>query len=153
IAQALGLTTRSATELAADVRCLVLLGTELPVDDARLRELELIAITTHERGPVVQAKVALPASAWAEASGTVTNHQGFVQRMHPAFAPPGQALAAWEAVVRLAQATPAAAPAKLGYTHAREVFKDMTQAVPAWSTLTWAREARPLALRFAGSRG
>jgi len=42
---------------------------------------------------------------------------------------------------------------KLTWTHAREVFKDMCAAVPAWSSLTWAREARPLALRFAGSRG
>jgi NADH-quinone oxidoreductase subunit G len=153
IASALGLATRPAAELAADVRCVVLLGTELALDESRLRELELIAITSHERGPVALAKVALPAAAWAEAAGTVTNQQGFVQRMHAAFAPPGQALAGWEAVVRLAQATAAGASAKLGYTHAREVFKEMTQAVPAWSTLTWAREARPLALRFAGSRG
>ena len=33
------------------------------------------------------------------------------------------------------------------------VFKDMVAQVPAWKGLTWAREARPLALRFAGSRG
>jgi predicted molibdopterin-dependent oxidoreductase YjgC len=72
--------------------------------------------------------------------------------MHAAFAPPGQALPAWEAIVRLAQAT-AAGAGKLSYAHARDVFKDMTQTVPAWSALTWAREARPLALRFAGSRG
>jgi hypothetical protein len=42
---------------------------------------------------------------------------------------------------------------KLNWTHAREVFKDMTASVPAWKDLTWAREARPLQLRFAGSRG
>ena len=84
---------------------------------------------------------------------SVSNAAGHVQRMHAAFAPPGQALPAWEAIVRLAQATPAGAAGKLSYTHAREVFKDMTQAVSAWSALVWAREARPLALRFAGSRG
>jgi predicted molibdopterin-dependent oxidoreductase YjgC len=63
--------------------------------------------------------------------------------------PPGQALAGWEAIVRLGNAT----GVKRMWTHAREVFKDMTAAVPAWKDLTWAREARPLALRFAGSRG
>jgi hypothetical protein len=33
------------------------------------------------------------------------------------------------------------------------VFKDMAAQIPAWKDLTWTREARPLALRFAGSRG
>ncbi|HEY6172867.1 MAG TPA: hypothetical protein VIX73_00430, partial [Kofleriaceae bacterium] len=89
---------------------------------------------------------------WAETAGTVTNIKNMVQRMHAAFPPPGLALPAWEAVVRLAQAAASGAD-KLGYTHARDVFKDMTQTVTAWRALTWAREARPLALRFAGSRG
>jgi hypothetical protein len=51
--------------------------------------------------------------------------------------------------VRLAHAT----GHKLGWTHTRDVFKDMTGAVPPWKELTWARDVRPLALRFAGSRG
>jgi len=154
IAEALGLAARPTVDLSADVRCLVMLGAELPgVDRIKLAELDIIAITVHERGPAASAKVALPAAAWAEAAGTVTNAAGLVQRMHAAFAPPGQALPAWEAVVRLAQATAAGATSKISYAHAREVFKDMTQTVAAWSALTWAREARPLALRFAGSRG
>jgi NADH-quinone oxidoreductase subunit G len=154
IAEALGLAAVPVVELSAGVRTLVMLGSELHgVDDAKLAELAIIAISTHERGPVKAAKVALPAAAWAEISGTVTNDKQLVQRMHAAFAPPGQALPAWEAIVRLAQATPVGTAAKLSFAHAREVFKDMTQAVAAWSTLTWAREARPLALRFAGSRG
>jgi len=69
--------------------------------------------------------------------------------MHAAFGPPGQAIAGWEAVVRLAQAC----GVKLAWTHAREVFKDMTASVGPWSALVWAREARPWQLRFAGSRG
>jgi NADH-quinone oxidoreductase subunit G len=154
IAEALGLAARPVVDLPAGVRSLVLLGAELPgIDQARLRELDVIAISTHERGPVATAKVALPAAAWAEVAGTVTNAAGLVQRMHAAVAPPGEALPAWEAIVRLAQVTPVGAAAKLGYAHARDVFKDMTQTVSAWRALTWAREARPLALRFAGSRG
>lgn len=150
IADALGLAARPTMDLSADVRTVVLLGHELPdVDDVQLGQLDVIAIASHDQHAVANAKVALPAAAWAETAGTVTNNKGFVQRMHAAFAPPGQALPAWEAIVRLAQAT----GGKLAYAHAREVFKDMTQAVPAWNGLTWAREARPLALRFAGSRG
>ena len=141
-----------AKELGAlppDVRVVVMLGELLPIDAARLAELGVIAISSHERGPVSGAQVALPAAAWAETAGTVTNAQGRVQRMHAAFPAPGHALAGWEVVVRLAGAL----DARLSWAHAREVFKDMTAAVPAWSGLAWAREARPLALRFAGSRG
>jgi len=143
IAGALGLAT--TTDLTG-VRCLVMLGDTL---DLELGGIEVIAIAPHERGPVVKAKVALPASAWAEAAGTITNNKGHVQRMHAAFPPPGQAIPAWEAVVRLAQAT----GVKLAFTHAREVFVEMTGAVPAWKGIEWVREARPLQLRFAGSRG
>jgi NADH-quinone oxidoreductase subunit G len=154
IAQGLGLAVKPVAELSADVRTLVMLGAELPgLDPGRARELDIIAISTHERGPVMTAKIALPAAAWAEAAGTMTNAAGLVQRMHAAFAPPGQALPAWEAIVRLAQATPVGTSTKIGFAHARDVFADMTQTVADWRALTWAREARPLALRFAGSRG
>jgi predicted molibdopterin-dependent oxidoreductase YjgC len=128
------------------------LGDVLPgVPEGKLRELDVIAISAHERGHVAAAKVALPAAAWAESAGTITNDKGHVQRIHAAFAPPGHAIPAWEAVVRLAQAMDLR-PA-LAWAHAREVWKDMTAAVKPWSALPWAREARPLALRFAGSRG
>jgi NADH-quinone oxidoreductase subunit G len=154
IASALGVATRPASDSAAQLaglRVVVMLGDVLPgVDAGRLRELDLIALSAHERGPVTGAKVAFPVADWAEIAGTITNDKGHVQRMHAAFQAPGQALPAWEAITQLAVAT----KAKLArWTHAREVFKDMTAAVPAWKSLTWVREARPLALRFAGSRG
>ena len=149
---ALKLTAKPAAAIndVTGLRALIILGDVLPnVDPARLAELDVIAITAHERNYVTLAKIALPAADWAETAGTITNVQGHVQRMHAAFGPPGHALPAWEILVRLAQAT----DVKLGWAHVREVFKDMVAAVPAWNALTWAREARPLALRFAGSRG
>ena len=150
IAEALGLAVKPVYELDPTVRGFIALGDVLPgIDQGKLKELEYVAISAHERGPVSLAKVGLPACAWAETGGTVTNNKGHVQRMHAAFPAPGHAIPAWEIVVRLAQAT----GAKLSWAHARDVFKDMIAAVPAWSTLTWAREVRPLALRFAGSRG
>ena len=158
IAEALGLQAVPTYELdrslsasgPAMLRALVILGDVFSgIDASKLRELEVISIAAHERGPVLHAKVALPAADWAENAGTITNLNGRVQRMHAAFAPAGNAIPAWEVVVRLAQAT----GVKLAWTHPREVFKDMTAQVPAWKELTWAREARPLLLRFAGSRG
>ena len=79
----------------------------------------------------------------------MTNADGRIQRMHAAVAAPGQAAAGWEAVARLAQAT----GAKVTWTTARDVWKDMTAAVKPWAGTPWGREVRPLALRFAGSRG
>jgi predicted molibdopterin-dependent oxidoreductase YjgC len=79
----------------------------------------------------------------------MTNRQGKVQRLHPAFPPSGQALPAWEVVVRLGRATGAA----LGWDHVKKVFAEMTEKVPAFQGASWGREARPLQLRFAGSRG
>ena len=154
IADGLGLSAVYATDLAANVpasmRALIVLGDVLPgLPESKLKELEIISIATHERGPVPHARVALPAAAWAENAGTVTNVNGIVQRMHAAFPPPGQAIPGWEAITRLANAT----GVKLAWTHPREVFKDMIAAVPAWKDLQWTREARPLQLRFAGSRG
>ena len=142
IAEALELALK--TEGFAGIRLMITLGDELAGYEG-----ESIAIAAHERGHVSNAKVALPAADWAEVAGHVTNAKGHVQRMHPAFAAPGHAIPAWEAITRLAAVT----NVKMPWTHAREVFKDMTAAVPAWSALTWAREARPLQLRFAGSRG
>lgn len=150
IATALGLQLADAATIGPAISTLIVLHDVLPaLAQERLAALDVIALASHERGPVEGATIALPIAAWAEASGTVTNKQGLVQRMHAAFPPPGQAIAGWEAVVRLAQAL----EYKLAWTHAREVFKDMTAVVPAWKSLAWAREARPLALRFAGSRG
>ncbi|HVK86829.1 MAG TPA: 2Fe-2S iron-sulfur cluster-binding protein [Kofleriaceae bacterium] len=150
IAEALGLQLKPSFELDPSIRGVLALGDVLPgIEGERLASLAYVALSTHDSAPVKHAKTALPIAAWAECAGTITNNKGRVQRMHAAFPPPGQALPAWEVVVRLAQAS----GTKLNWTHAREVFKDMCAAVPAWKELTWAREARPLALRFAGSRG
>jgi NADH-quinone oxidoreductase subunit G len=157
IAKGLGLTLGTGAQLedavrAGSVHALVVLGDALEVSDESLRrlaEVSVIAIAAHERGAVKRAAVALPAAAWAEVAGTVTNRQGKVQRMHAAFPAPGHALPAWQAVVRLATAT----GVKLAWTHPREVFADMTAKVAEFAGTPWVREARPLQLRFAGSRG
>src|SRR5690606_2275331 len=103
IAEALGLQLVPSYELDRNVpptlRALVILGDVFAgIDAGKLRELEVVSLSAHERGPVLHAKVALPVADWAENAGTITNLNGRVQRMHAAFAPPGVAIPAWEAV-------------------------------------------------------
>jgi len=149
---------RSVAELETAINTgaihgLVVLGNQLALGDsaaARVREMDaVVTMAWRELTPARAANVALPIAAWAETQGSITNRQGRVQRMHAAFPAPGQAVPGWEAVVRLAQAT----GVKLSWTHAREVFKDMVAAVPAFFGAQWGREARPIQLRFAYSRG
>lgn len=152
VAGAQDLAALEAAVLGGTIKAVVLHGWDLPLAEAalgRLRELTLVSLASHERGPIKHATVALPTAAWAETAGSVTNRDGRLQRMHAAFPAPGHAVPGWEAVVRLAQAT----GAKLTWAQARDVWKDMTAAVPAWKDQAWGREVRPLQLRFAGSRG
>src|SRR5439155_26698607 len=130
IAAAVGLAAAPSFELAKNLpptlRGLIILGDVLPgLEPSKLAELEVISISAHERGPVHHAKVALPAAAWAENAGTITNAKGMVQRMHAAFAPAGAALPAWEAIVRLGHAL----GVKRTWAHPREVFQEMVATV------------------------
>jgi NADH-quinone oxidoreductase subunit G len=139
--------------LAGEVGGLIILGHDLPISPeaiGRAADLSaLIAIADHEAGLVRSAHVALPSAAWTEVAGTVTNRQGRVQRLHAAYPPPGDAAPAWQIVTRLAQASDAA----LGWDHVRKVFLEMVEKVPDFKGAEWGREARPVQLRFANSRG
>ena len=81
------------------------------------------------------ADVILPASAWAEKTGTVTNTNRQVQMGRPAISPPGQAKEDWWITVELAK--------RLGldwsYTHPREVFAEMKQLMKSLDNITWER--------------
>jgi predicted molibdopterin-dependent oxidoreductase YjgC len=139
--------------LDGKLEALLVLGHELPLSGpalARARELDaLIVIAWREAGVAAAAHVALACAAWSEVHGTVTNRNGLVQRMHAAGAPVGQSLPAWEVVTRLAQAS----GATLSYSHPKQVFEEMLSKVSAFAGADWGKPARPLQLRFAGSRG
>ena len=130
------------------LRGLLVLGAETPNMTAPKLDA-LVVIATHERGFAPHAHVALPAAAWAEAHGTITNRDGKVQRMRAAVAPAGRALPAWEIVARLAR--------KLGATmeaeNPRAVFQEMVAKIPEFAGAQWGKEAPLVQLRFAGSRG
>ncbi|MEM7720238.1 MAG: formate dehydrogenase subunit alpha [Pseudomonadota bacterium] len=81
------------------------------------------------------ADVILPASAWAEKSGTVTNTNRQVQMGRPVKAPPGDAKEDWWITTELAKRL------DLGwsYTHPREVFAEMKLNMGSLDNITWER--------------
>jgi formate dehydrogenase major subunit len=81
------------------------------------------------------ADVILPASAWPEKTGTVTNTNRQVQLGRKAVEPPGEAREDWRITVDIAR--------RLGldwsYTHPREVFAEMKATMPSLDNITWER--------------
>ncbi len=81
------------------------------------------------------ADVILPASAFAEKSGTVTNTNRQVQMGRPAVSPPGDAKEDWWITTELAK--------RLGlgwaYTHPSQVFAEMALSMKSLSNITWDR--------------
>jgi len=157
IATALGLTLKSGAEFDAAlnsgaIKGALVMGDALVLTSAgetRFAAIPTVVFSAHERGLVKQASVALPLAAWAEVSGTVTNRQGLTQRLHAAVVPAGQAIAGWDAVSRVAKALDVA----MAWGHVRDVNKEMIGAISAFAGFIWVRDARPVQLRFAASRG
>ncbi|MCB1366428.1 MAG: formate dehydrogenase subunit alpha [Rhodobacteraceae bacterium] len=81
------------------------------------------------------ADVILPASAFAEKSGTVTNTNRQVQMGRPALPPPGEAREDWAITVDLAQ--------RLGldwaFRHPSQVFAEMKRSMKSLDNITWER--------------
>ncbi|MGB1208107.1 MAG: molybdopterin oxidoreductase family protein, partial [Paracoccaceae bacterium] len=81
------------------------------------------------------ADVILPAAAFYEKTGTVTNTNRQVQMGRAAVTPPGEAREDWAITVALAQ--------RLGlawsYAHPSEVFAEMKQGMKSLSNITWDR--------------
>ncbi|MCF6317166.1 MAG: formate dehydrogenase subunit alpha [Marinosulfonomonas sp.] len=81
------------------------------------------------------ADVILPASAFAEKNGTVTNTNRQVQMGRAAIAPPGDAREDWWIEVELAK--------RLGldwnYSHPREIFAEMKLNMHSLDNITWER--------------
>jgi formate dehydrogenase major subunit len=84
------------------------------------------------------ADVVLPAAAFYEKSGTVTNTNRQVQMGRPAVDPPGQARADWAITVDLARRL----GLDWGYAHPREVFAEMAAGMPSLDHITWDRLER-----------
>ena len=81
------------------------------------------------------ADVVLPASAWPEKTGTVTNTNRQVQMGRQAIQPPGEARLDWWITQEIAR--------RLGldwsYAGPHEVFAEMKRAMPSLDNITWDR--------------
>ncbi|MFO7188588.1 MAG: formate dehydrogenase subunit alpha [Pseudomonadota bacterium] len=90
------------------------------------------------------ADVVLPATAWPEKLGTVTNTDRTVQLGRPALTPPGDAREDFWIIVEMAK--------RLGlpwtYTHPKEVFNEMRQAMDSIRGITWERLERDSAVVY-----
>jgi assimilatory nitrate reductase catalytic subunit len=81
----------------------------LPRADAArvaLRKLDFLAVSdvnAHVDGLLDAATVVLPAAAWGEKSGTVTNSERRISRQRPFLAPPGEARPDWWQVCEVAK--------------------------------------------------
>jgi formate dehydrogenase major subunit len=84
------------------------------------------------------ADVVLPAAAWPEKTGTVTNTDRMVQMGRPALAPPGDARQDLWIINELAHRM----GVNWSYTHPREVFEEMRQCMDSIAGITWERLER-----------
>jgi len=90
------------------------------------------------------ADVVLPATAWPEKTGTVTNTDRMVQIGRPALKPPGDAREDLWIIVELAK--------RLGlawnYSHPREVWNEMRQGMDSIRGITWERLERDSSVTY-----
>jgi formate dehydrogenase major subunit len=90
------------------------------------------------------ADVVLPATAWPEKDGTVTNTNRQVQLGRKAIEPPGEAMPDLWIIGEIAR--------RLGlhwsYAHPRDVFAEMAGVMPSLHGITWARLEREGAVTY-----
>ena len=137
---------------AGDVKGMYILGENPAMSDpdldhartalARLEHLVVQDLFLTETAML--ADIVLPAAAWPEKSGTVTNTNRQVQMGRQALAPPDGARADWRILVDLA--------GRLGldwnYESPAEVFAEMKQLMPSLENIDWARLERESAVTY-----
>jgi len=90
------------------------------------------------------ADVVLPASAWPEKDGTVSNTNRQVQMGRAALPLPGNARLDWWIIQEIAR--------RIGldwsYAHPRDVFAEMKRAMPSLDNITWERLERESSVTY-----
>ena len=90
------------------------------------------------------ADVVLPASAFAEKSGTFTNTDRRVQMARPVIAPPGEAREDWWIIQELARGM----GLSWSYAGPAEIFAEMASLMPSLANITWERLEREGAVTY-----
>jgi formate dehydrogenase major subunit len=92
----------------------------------------------------VYADVVLPASAWPEKDGTVTNTNRQVQMGRIALPLPGEAKPDWWITNEIGRRI----GMKWNYTHPRELYKEMASLMPSLDNISWERLEREDAVTY-----
>jgi formate dehydrogenase major subunit len=126
-----------------DIRSMYILGENPAMSDpdveharAALAKLDhLVVQDIFLTETAMYADVVLPATAWPEKDGTVTNTNRQVQMGRKAVEAPGDALNDWELIQSIAK--------RLGlnwsYTHPKEIYTEMASLMPSLDNITWDR--------------
>jgi formate dehydrogenase major subunit len=81
------------------------------------------------------ADVVLPAASFAEKEGTFSNTERRVQRVRKAVEPPGEALADWEIISKIATRM----GYEMKYADAEAIFDEMVKITPSYAGMTYNR--------------
>lgn len=117
---------------------------------AALGATEFVLVqATHASALSQAAQVVLPAAAWPEVDGTITNASHELGRLRAAFEPPGQARPHWAWVGALA----AALGQPQRYASAKDLFEALRDQVALFRRASWGEERPTVRLRWACRRG
>ncbi len=98
---------------------------QLVIDGLRAAELVITQDAFLETATNRYADIVLPAALWAEAEGVMVNSERNLTLMEQAVDPPGQALADWQLIARVACAL--GYKAEFSYRDATEIFEEIRQ--------------------------
>src|SRR4051812_26100821 len=90
------------------------------------------------------ADVVLPASAWPEKDGTVTNTNRQVQMGRTALPLPGEAKLDWQIIQEIARRM----DLNWNYQHPGEIYTEMASLMPSLDNISWERVARESAVTY-----
>ena len=140
-----GLTVVEITDAAyaGDIKAMYVMGENPAMSDpdqtharAALEKLEILVVQDiFMTETAAFADVILPASAFPEKDGTVTNTDRRVQMGRKAVEPPGDARQDWWIIMQIANRMGLA----WDYTHPRDVFAEMKMVMPSLTGISWQR--------------
>lgn len=140
-----GLTVGEMMEAAAhgEIKAMFIMGENPALSDAdaghvaeALKRLDFLVVQDIFLTETAEyADVVLPSACFAEKDGTFTNTERRVQRVHKAVEPPGEALADWEIICRLATAM----GYSMSYNSPSEIMDEIAGLTPSYGGISFAR--------------